>query len=216
MTSLAFASRMRMRTDSPQRRNGERIMRYKMLPVAATVALGIALTPLWTPSLAGAVQFLFTGNCVQGTFSCGPAEATLILMDTYEFGSPITPANFVSLHYDSLDEPIHFEEITGSSPGLNDDGSLVGELQLLSNQFAGPPPFTITFTVDPDGRWELLPSTVVAGLGGTGGQFTPLVGAPAPVPEPSTWAMMLVGFAVLGFAAYGRSRRESVASAAAD
>jgi PEP-CTERM motif len=29
----------------------------------------------------------------------------------------------------------------------------------------------------------------------------------APVPEPSTWTMMLVGFAGLAFAGYRRSRR---------
>src|SRR5271168_2377902 len=28
--------------------------------------------------------------------------------------------------------------------------------------------------------------------------------SPAPVPEPSTWAMMLLGFAVLGYARYRR------------
>jgi hypothetical protein len=34
----------------------------------------------------------------------------------------------------------------------------------------------------------------------------------SPVPEPSTWAMMLVGFAALGFAGYRFSRRASVAA----
>jgi hypothetical protein len=194
-------------------------MRYKILPVAATVALGIALTPLWTPSASGAVQFMFAGNCVDGTVSCGQAEATLLLTDTYEFGSPITPANFVSLLYEDACCVVDFKGITGSSPGLNEGGSLVGELQLLSNQVVPPPdgppdPSTSTFTVDPDGRWELLTNF---DEGGTGGQFIAVVvGAPAPVPEPSTWTMMLVGFAVVGFAAYGRSGRESVASAAAD
>jgi hypothetical protein len=31
------------------------------------------------------------------------------------------------------------------------------------------------------------------------------------VPEPSTWAMMLVGFAGLGHAGYRRTKRDSVA-----
>jgi len=34
------------------------------------------------------------------------------------------------------------------------------------------------------------------------------------VPEPSTWAMMLLGFAGLGFAGYRASRRTAVARAA--
>ena len=36
----------------------------------------------------------------------------------------------------------------------------------------------------------------------------------APVPEASTWAMMLAGFAGLGFAAFHRSRKSSVSAAA--
>ena len=56
-------------------------MLYKILPVAATVALGIALDAI------------------------------------------------------GISASIHFEEIVrDTSPGLNDDGSLIGELQLLSNQ----------------------------------------------------------------------------------
>jgi hypothetical protein len=33
------------------------------------------------------------------------------------------------------------------------------------------------------------------------------------IPEPSTWAMMLIGFAGLGFAGYRRATRASAASA---
>ena len=34
----------------------------------------------------------------------------------------------------------------------------------------------------------------------------------AAVPEPSTWAMLLIGFAAIGFAGYRKSRRESFIS----
>ena len=34
-----------------------------------------------------------------------------------------------------------------------------------------------------------------------------------PLPEPSTWAMMALGFAGLGFAGYRRARRTEVANA---
>jgi PEP-CTERM motif len=37
--------------------------------------------------------------------------------------------------------------------------------------------------------------------------FTVNIGVPSPVPEPSTWAMMLLGFAGLGYAGYLRSQR---------
>jgi cholinesterase len=42
--------------------------------------------------------------------------------------------------------------------------------------------------------------------------FTEVLGLPAPVPEPSTWAMMLLGFVGLGFAGYrGAKKRTAVA-----
>ena len=43
--------------------------------------------------------------------------------------------------------------------------------------------------------------------GVTAGEATSL-----PVPEPSTWAMMLVGFAALGWVGYHFSRREGAAA----
>jgi phospholipase/lecithinase/hemolysin len=42
--------------------------------------------------------------------------------------------------------------------------------------------------------------------------FTEVLGLPSPVPEPSTWAMMLLGFVGLGFAGYrGAKERPAVA-----
>jgi hypothetical protein len=34
------------------------------------------------------------------------------------------------------------------------------------------------------------------------------------VPEPATWAMALVGFAFLGYAAFHRARKESISAVA--
>ena len=49
----------------------------------------------------------------------------------------------------------------------------------------------------------------VTGFGGRGELFQ-LLGVPEPVPEPSTWVMMTLGFAGLAFAGYRRSRKRAV------
>jgi hypothetical protein len=40
-----------------------------------------------------------------------------------------------------------------------------------------------------------------------------IVASPPPVPEPSTWAMMLIGFAGLGYAGYRTSRKSAALAA---
>lgn len=47
---------------------------------------------------------------------------------------------------------------------------------------------------------------------GAGNLFSVPVLTPAAVPESSTWAMLLIGFAGLGFAAFRRSRKSDIAS----
>jgi hypothetical protein len=171
-------------------KNGERKMKILSV-VAATAALGIALTPLCTPAEA-AVQFLFMGQAEGG--GNPQAEATLTLIDTYSFGSPITPANFVSFQYMSSDQQFTFDQITGSGPGLQALGSFVGEFMLFTKNGDD-------FEVVPDGTWVASDNMIDVG---TGGQFTRLVGSA--VPELSTWALMLLGFAALGYVGCRASR----------
>ena len=40
--------------------------------------------------------------------------------------------------------------------------------------------------------------------------FNEVLGLPSPVPEPSTWAMILLGFLGLGFAGYRRGRTKAL------
>jgi hypothetical protein len=65
-----------------------------------------------------------------------------------------------------------------------------------------------------------MPIAFVADLSVTtaaGGVFTGLVGsgpgAPVSTPEPSTWAMMLLGFAGLGFLGYRKAKRAALSAA---
>ncbi len=46
----------------------------------------------------------------------------------------------------------------------------------------------------------------IVGNGTYDGQYLAFLLTPGAVPEPSTWAMLLLGFAGLGFAGYRRAR----------
>jgi PEP-CTERM motif len=54
---------------------------------------------------------------------------------------------------------------------------------------------------------------LVSGHVDIGQSFASIVGSSSAVPEPSTWAMMLVGFAGLGFAGYRKAARRSAVTA---
>jgi hypothetical protein len=105
---------------------------------------------------------------------------------------------------------VHLEEnayATGPTPTANDP-----LWQFMYNSDAIP-----TLTLSPQsGAWQFLSGSYDWTCGdpqcttwtdnvirnvGVGGNFTLVT---APVPEPSTWAMMIIGFCGLGFMAYRR------------
>jgi hypothetical protein len=70
-----------------------------------------------------------------------------------------------------------------------------------------PPPNFDSQTFDL--RFTVKTNTIQLGFSGDFSYYPPSVSA---VPELSTWAMMLIGFAALGFASYRKSRRFSITS----
>jgi PEP-CTERM motif len=147
------------------------------------------------------VVFDFSGICELSTCS-GTATGVLTLADSYVFGADINAGNFISFDYSSSDKNF---EITSPEAqvllgGLNADGSVVGIL--LVQVMTGTNPF-FEVAPPPDGFFA---------TGDRGQMFTfTLVGGA--VPEPSTWAMMLLGFAGLGYAGYRKARQAAVAVA---
>ena len=57
--------------------------------------------------------------------------------------------------------------------------------------------------------WSVVPGTTVAGMNPEDLVLSVTV---TQVPEPSTWAMMLAGFAGLGFLSYRASRKTTAAA----
>jgi hypothetical protein len=69
----------------------------------------------------------------------------------------------------------------------------------------GAPPAGANFYVSSPGIFCSPPGEITSGLCG---EETTTYFRVFPTPEPSTWAMMALGFAGLGFAAFRRARRE--------
>lgn len=132
----------------------------------------------------------------------------------------------------NLDKAISFSDLTFSSPsksaftfvlnknagstfGTFTDG-INGAWNGTSNHFGGPIDFTIAgvqasdFEKNATGYWAIADLLGTKGTGEAGGALgaitTIATTASSPVPEPSTWAMMLVGFAGLGYAAARRGK----------
>ena len=176
------------------------------------IALLAALLTAATMQTARAdVVFTFSGTC---DFSCnGMATGTLMLTNLGAVGSTdITTSNFMSFQYTSSDinnTITNPEQVSGT---LNASGSLLsGAIQIVgpggvslggffelldTGQFSFSTPFNFS-------------TSSFVGDEGIGGSFGPAVNTPvvtSAVPEPSTWAMMILGFFGLGFMAYRRKQ----------
>jgi hypothetical protein len=94
----------------------------------------------------------------------------------------------------------------GSTFGTFTDG-IDGTWNGTSSNFAGPIDFTIAglhvsdFTQNAKGYWGVVDVLGSHGTGEAGGNLI------TSVPEPSTWAMMLLGFVGLGYAGFKQTRK---------
>jgi hypothetical protein len=181
----------------------------KMLGSAA-LALGISAVSLCPETASANIFLFFNGTC--NTSGCpdttSSATGVLTLTNDYVFGTDITVADFVSFSYTSAIQAYTITSITkgGLAGGLNEDGSLVASSLLFIS--AGP-----LFQALP-GDW-FSSATAEPGTADTGwaSTFTNLVPPIPAVPEPSTWAMMLIGFAGLGYASHHASRKSTALAA---
>jgi hypothetical protein len=123
-------------------------------------------------------------------------------------GLPVTPTfTFTS--------PVN--GVPGPSGGFgNFSAGLQGNWNGTSNHFAGPIDFDIAgisvsdFVVNSQGFFAVADVLGNVGTGDVGGKTGTIAGTP----EPSTWAMMLLGFASLGFAGYRKARGAGTALSA--
>jgi hypothetical protein len=129
-------------------------------------------------------------------------------------GLPVTPTfTFTS--------PVN--GVPGPSGGFgNFSAGLKGDWSGTSNHFAGPIDFTIAgvsvsdFEANAKGFFAVADVLGSNGTGEAGGKIeTTISQTIVGTPEPSTWAMMLLGFAGLGFAGYRKAHSARTALPAA-
>jgi hypothetical protein len=103
---------------------------------------------------------------------------------------------------------IFFEDLVALSYGLVDSVEVAG-LGVQLHTVAGGPP--APGEPPPDLRALVLYSVTWQAMGGLGPRDAfDVTGGATLVPEPSTWAMMLLGFMGLGFAGYRSTRRSAI------
>jgi PEP-CTERM motif len=174
----------------------------RLRQAATTLFLLVASTEIASANIV----FVFSGNC---SFGCiGTTTGVLTLSNAFISGG-VTPSNFVSLSYVSSDISftITNSEIPSLRGDLNHDGHPLGELEIIAS---GPfrdfdfnnDPFLPTFTAD------VGPNPLH--IDGIDTSF--LTSISAAVPEPSTWAMLLLGFAGIGFLAYRRNTKPALSA----
>jgi PEP-CTERM motif len=183
---------------------------------SAALALGISAVSLWPEMASANVVFDFSGTC--NTAGCpdltSTATGVLTLTDAYVYGTDISGADFVSFSYSSSDQT--FDITSSDSPfltgGLNSDGSFNASrgfsvqagLRLFTSYQTGTAPSPRVFLASQDAHSGQDVGSIFT--------FTNVTPPPA-VPEPSTWAMMLIGFAGLGYASRRASRKSAAVAA---
>ena len=154
-------------------------------------------------SLDKAILFASTGG-PHITFAFNLDPSVSISFNDLTFSNPLKSDFTFALNKDA-----------GSTFGPFTDG-INGTWNGTSNHFAGPIDFTIAglhvsdFTQNAKGYWgivDVLGSHGTGEAGGNMGVITTITSVTPSVPEPSTWAMMLLGFAGLGYAGFKRTRK---------
>jgi hypothetical protein len=143
------------------------------------------------------VATLIDGASTVASAFLGPRDivfGTAILGITYFPDQPVD--SFTFSESSTFDFSYRGDLLLGVIDG--DVSVIINGVQVLADEFVDDGVINLGSSFGPN-----IDLTIVS----YGGEF--ILGGAAP--EPSTWAMMLVGFAGLGFAGYGSTRRRAVA-----
>jgi hypothetical protein len=188
---------------------------------ASTLALATAFSALTAPIAARAATLVGTSSF--------PTGVDGLVVDGTTYNVTFTPGTYTNVF--SVTAPTFLNNSTGASDAAVD-------LAAALNSLAGAPPPSSEFTefipyAAPDNLGDFLSSfvyganTIYAALNSANESDTTNFASRPPtyetgfavfttvaaVPEPATWAMMILGFAGVGFMAYRRSSKPALMGA---
>ena len=163
-------------------------------------------------AVVGITTYEFSANCLDCAAKAGTTDyivhGQLVLSASYVLGTPIPPPDFISFTYDGSNLIPAFTIYNSTLPAVAGEyaGTLLsGELPAT---LPGPPAANIELQLMLQPSFKVLILTTGTWSVGSAADYGD--NAIFAVPEPSTWAMLLLGFAGLVYAgrrsARGRSR----------
>jgi hypothetical protein len=152
--------------------------------------------------MASVSVYEFTATCTDCSNPLG-----ILTLDNYTPGTALSTDNFVSFVYTSsvFQTPLTFTHVYLISGSLPENGPATAAFIDLSS--ASVPDYI--FATWAAGNWSLGRDTSILDYGPSHN-----FALQAAVPEPSTWAMMIAGFAGVGFMAYRRRPKQDPRNAA--
>ena len=176
-------------------------------PIAAPTYLP-AVTPTASPT--GGPSYQFNNPVSQGIpVLLDPLVATGFI---YQIGA--TDPNFASVLLPNIGNSSPYQVYTWNGTAFVFDTSLAANT-LLNFGSGGVSEFEVlgidpSLALDPNNATDFITQLTFTGTGNFTGTMTPITTA---VPEPSTWAMMILGFVGIGFMSYRRKSRPALIAA---
>jgi len=162
---------------------------------------------------------VFSNNIANGVLGTSSSSAALTIAGGYYLGTAQSVNGAITLH--SQTGALASGTIT-AGPAANSfimDGSIqtfggssfqVVMSSEVSTQMTGQPTGLASTYFDP---FFFIDPTFAAANPGYSLSFSSGIGNVSPVPEPSTWAMLILGFAGIGFMAYRRKSKPALMAA---
>jgi hypothetical protein len=175
-------------------------------PIAAATYLP-TVTP--TASSTGGPSYQFNNPVSQGT----PVLLDPLVATGFIYKTGATDPNFASVLLPNIGNSVPYQVFTYNGTAFVFATNLAANT-LFNFASGGVNEFEVlgidpSLALDPNNATDFVTQLTFTGSGNFTGTMTPITTEVAAVPEPSTWAMMILGFMGMGVMAYRRKSRST-------